>query len=151
MGETMGKNMYHYTESGLQNVWLTNGYVVRNTPYGKGVAIQDVSGLHKAICRAIARQPKLTGAELRFLRKEMGLSQTGLAQLLGSTEQNISLWERRGKIPKVSDRLVKLICLEYIDGERVQIRELIEKLNSQDVKAQEELHFEKTKEWKEAA
>lgn len=143
--------MYHYTESGLQNVWLANGYVVRKTPYGEGVAIQDVDGLHKAICKGLVVRPKLTGAELRFIRKEMGLSQSGLAQLLGTTEQNISLWERRGRIPKVSDRLVKLICLEYIDGERVQIRDMIEKLNAQDAKAHERLNFEMNEEWKEAA
>lgn len=29
--------MHHYTESGLQNVWLENGYHVRKTPYGDAV------------------------------------------------------------------------------------------------------------------
>ena len=144
--------MYHYTESGLQNVWLTNGYVVRKTPYGKGVSIQDVAGLHKAIGRVIAGRPELTGAELRFLRKEMSLSQSALAVLLGTTEQNISLWERRGRIPRTSDRLIKLICLEFIEGKSVQIRELIDRLNALDAKVHEEFHFEKmSREWKEAA
>lgn len=142
--------MYHYTESGLQNVWLTSGYAVRKTPYGKGVAIQDAAGLHNVICSAIAHKPSLTGAELRFLRKEMGMSQSALAGLLGTTEQNVSLWERRGRIPRPSDRLVKLICLEYLK-EDVQIRTLIERLNQQDLRAQEKLRFEHKRTWREAA
>ena len=101
--------MYHYTESGLANVWLKNGYARKNTPYGEGVSIQDVEGLHKLIGALIAKRPKITGKELRFLRKEMEMSQSALAGLLGTSEQNISLWERRGNIPKVSDRLIKLI------------------------------------------
>lgn len=143
--------MYHYTESGLQNVWLKNGYVIRETPYGKGVSIHDVAGLHKLIGRTIARQPKLTGAQLRFLRKEMGMSQSALAALIGTSEQNISLWERRGHIPKTSDRLIKLLYMEYI-GENQKIRELIDRINSQDRGVQEKFEFEQKKEvWKEAA
>jgi putative transcriptional regulator len=143
--------MYHYTESGLQNVWLESGYVIRKTPYGKGVSINDVAGLHRAICKALARQPRLTGAELRFLRKELGLSQSALSSLLGTSEQNISLWERRGHIPKVSDRMIKLLCLEKING-NVKILEMIERLNDQDIKTQEKLKFQmQQKQWKEAA
>ena len=91
--------MYHYTESGLQNVWLKNGYTMKKTPYGKGASIQDIEGLHKLIGSLIAKKPKLTGAKLRFLRKEMGLSQRALGELVGTSEQNVSLWERIGDIP----------------------------------------------------
>ena len=31
--------MYHYTDGGLQNVRLANGYRVQKTPYGEAVAI----------------------------------------------------------------------------------------------------------------
>jgi hypothetical protein len=39
--------MYHYTESGLRNVWLENGVTRRKTAYGVATSIQDVDGLHK--------------------------------------------------------------------------------------------------------
>lgn len=143
--------MYHYTESGLQNVWLQNGYKKHRTPYGEGVAIQNVEGLHKAIGKTIACRPHLTGAQLRFLRKEMNLSQGALAQLVGSSEQNVSLWERRGKMPRGADRLVKLIYLEFI-GDNVKIRELIETLNDLDAKVDERFRYkESEKGWLEAA
>lgn len=144
--------MYHYIESGLVNIWLKNGYVMQNTPYGKGVSIQDVEGLHKLIGALIAKRPKLTGNELRFLRKEMELSQRALAELLGTSEQNISLWERRGRIPKVNDRLVKLIYLEHVDPNgNIKIRELIDRLNEEDTRKEEKIQLEKTSSWREAA
>ena len=99
--------MYHYTECGLQKVWLENGYKLHKTPHGKGVSILDVAGLHHMIGRSIALRPRLTGAELRFLRKELDLSQRNLATLLGVSEQIVSLWERQGRIPKGIARLVK--------------------------------------------
>jgi DNA-binding transcriptional regulator YiaG len=144
--------MYHYTESGLKNIWLKNGYVVKNTPYGEAVSIQDVEGLHKLIGTIIARRPKLTGPELRFLRKEMGMSQKGLADFVGTSEQTVSLWERRGTVPKSSDRLIKLAYLETIskDG-NVKIKEMIERLNKLDASAFQRLQLEKAREWKEAA
>ena len=39
--------MYHYTESGLPNIWLVNGFVVKRTSYGKTVSIRDLEGLHR--------------------------------------------------------------------------------------------------------
>ena len=144
--------MYHYTESGLRNVWLKNGFLVKKTPYGEGVSIQDVEGLHRFIGGTITKRPKLTGPELRFLRKEMGMSQKALATFVGTSEQNISLWERRGRVPQAADRLIKLAYLETIskDGS-VEIRALIDRLNDLDVTAQAQMKLEKKKEWREAA
>jgi putative transcriptional regulator len=144
--------MYHYTESGLKNIWLKNGYVVKNTPYGEAVSIQDVEGLHKLIGRIIARRPRFTGPELRFLRKEMGMSQKGLADFVGTSEQTVSLWERGRAMPKAADRLIKLAYLEMISKEgNVKIKKMIEELNALDAKAFQRLQLEKAREWKEAA
>ena len=121
--------MYHYTESGLQNVWIENGYRLVKTSHGKGVSIHDVEGLHRAIGKAIASKPRLTGSELRFLRKEMGMSQAAFGALVGTSEQNVSLWERRGGVPRTADRLVRLIYLEHI-GNNPKVRDIIDRLNS---------------------
>lgn len=142
--------MYHYTESGLQNVWLRNGYTKHETDYGEGVSIRDVDGLHRAIGLSLARRPRLTGTQLRFLRKEMGMSQHVFAQLIGTSEQTISLWERRGHMTKVADRMTKLIYVEHTCG-NVKIREVIERLNDLDGRA-ERLDFEDSNgRWQEAA
>lgn len=144
--------MYHYIESGLRNIWLTNGYTVKKTPYGEAVSIQDVEGLHRLIGSIIARRPRLAGPELRFLRKEMGMSQKALADFVGTTEQSVSLWERRGRVPKAEDRLIKLAYLETIDKRgNVKIKDTIDRLNELDNTAFEELKLTRAREWKEAA
>ncbi len=143
--------MYHYTECGLNNVWLTNGFNRCNVDGEIAVAISDADRLHEVIGRALASKPYLTGAELRFLRKEIGLSQKRLADLLGSTEQTVSLWERRGHIPKGYDRLVRLLFLEKLDG-NIKIQEIINRLIELDNHQTEKLVFSDTSTgWKKAA
>ena len=137
--------MYHYTEIGLQNVWLANGYHVRKTSYGKAVAIEDADGLHRAIGRALSRKSHLTGAEFRSLRKELDLSQHRLADLLGTSEQTVALWEKRGKIPKTADRMFRAIYVETIEG-NVKLKEMIERVADLDRKADEKMVFQDTDE-----
>jgi len=142
------KNAYHYTESGLRNIWLANGYTVRKTKYGDGVSIHDVDGLHRAIAHAVANKPHLTGAEVRFLRKEMGMSQRGLGELLGVTDQAVALWEKKGRLPRTADRLLRLIYVEH-EGGNVPIRATIQRINDIDQHGDEQIIAEETKgRWK---
>lgn len=105
-------------ESGLPNVWLSNGFVVKETAYGESVAITDVKGLHDVIGKAIAGKPSvLTGAEFRFLRKELGLSQESFAEIVGLTSQAVAIWEKTDKIPMVNDRYLRGLYLEAKTGE----------------------------------
>ena len=143
--------MYHYTESGLQNVWLHNGYRRTRTAYGEGISIHDVPGLHRVIGRMLARRARLTGAGLRFLRKELGLSQKSLAVMVGTSEQNVSLWERRGRMPISADRLVRLVYLETIDG-NVQVRTIMDQLQALDADDADRIELTEGRGgWKEAA
>ena len=135
--------MYHYTESGLRNVWLENGVTQRKTAHGMATAIQDVEGLHRAIGRALTQKAHLTGAEFRFLRKELDLSQRRVADLIGSSEQTVALWERHGKIPKTADRMLRAIYLETIEG-NVKLKELIERTADLDRKEDERMTFHDT-------
>ena len=69
--------VYHYTDSGLDNIYLQNGYVRHKTAYGEGVSIQNTEALHKEIGRWLVSLPKpLNGAELRFLRPGDGANAT---------------------------------------------------------------------------
>lgn len=138
------KNGYRYTESGLTNVWLANGYTIRKTKHGEGVSIHDMDGLHRALARALSKKPRLTGTEVRFLRKEMGLSQRGLGELLGVTDQAVSLWERKGQLPKTADRLLRLIYLEHDRG-NAPIRSTIERINDMDAQEREQIIAEEAK------
>ncbi|OXE37426.1 MAG: transcriptional regulator [Phenylobacterium zucineum] len=125
--------MYHYRECGLRNVWLANGYEDHATPYGSGVSIHDVEGLHREIARGlVAKVGKLTGAELRFLRQEMRLSQAKLAAILGNEAQTVALWEKRGQQPKMADRFIRAIYREQIEG-NAHIIQMIERMIDRDL------------------
>lgn len=110
--------MYHYTDGGLQNVWLANGYTVRKTPYGPAVAIHDVDGLTQAICLALTRKAGiLAGTEFRYIRQGMGLSQPALGQMMGVDAQSVARWEKTGKVQKWADKMLRLLYLAHADGQ----------------------------------
>lgn len=124
--------MYHYTECGLNNIYLKNGFQEIDTPYGKAVSISDVTGLNKAIAHnLIAYKPKITGSEFRFLRKYMDLSQVRLAQFLGNNEQSIASWEKRGNIPLWASNMIRVLVSEYL-GENQKLIDIIHRFNDLD-------------------
>lgn len=124
--------MYHYTECGLDNVWLENGFTVKATAYGKAVSVDDAEGLHKVIATELAKKKgKLTGKELRFLRTMLELSQGNFARCVGHTEQSVSLWERTGKVPKAADVLARLMVAEKLNG-NARLSEVLARINDVD-------------------
>lgn len=128
---TITNNYYHYTESGLDNVWLANGYEFVDLPSGKHLKIKDIDGLHREIGRKLTENKKnLTGKEIRFLRQEMLLSQTSLAKLLDITEQTVHRWEKnKSEIPKPAESLIRFLYREHIhDNAGTNIRKKLEDL-----------------------
>lgn len=122
-------NMYHYTDGGLRNIWLANGYERQETPYGSAVAIQDLPGLTRAICKTLIRKNcKLTGAEFRYLRQSMLLSQASLGRALGRTDQAIANWEKTSKVPKFADQMLRVLYAAHADGNE-QIKNIIHAMN----------------------
>jgi putative transcriptional regulator len=126
---------YHYTECGLDNIWLEGGVTIHETAYGKGVSIRDTEGLHKAIGQWLIATPKpLNGAEVRFIRLEMELTQKNLAAIVGTTEQSLRLWEKNRKkpIPGPADRLLRGLFKEYLNGDG-SLRRIVDRLATLDM------------------
>jgi putative transcriptional regulator len=108
--------MYHYKSCGLDNVFLKNGFVIKQTPYGQAVAIEDVEGLHLAIASDLLRQKTpLTGAQFRFLRKEQDLTQAEMAAILGVGEQTVAAWEKlkSGQVQRLADIAMRAYYLAH--------------------------------------
>ena len=110
--------MYHYTDGGLRNVWLVNGYEIKKTPFGEGVAFHNLDGLTESICIALTKKAGvLTGSEFRYIRSAgMLLSQPALGKLMGIDGQSVARWEKTGKVPKWADKLVRLMYLAQAQG-----------------------------------
>ncbi|PKO84772.1 MAG: hypothetical protein CVU17_00880 [Betaproteobacteria bacterium HGW-Betaproteobacteria-11] len=125
--------MVRWDDMGLKNVWLANGYERVQTSYGAGLRFEDVEGLTRAVCLALARKPgKLAGAEFRYLRSAgMSLSQSGLGKLMGIDAQSIARWEKTGKVPKWANRMIRLVFEAHADG-NAAIRRVVSRINDVD-------------------
>lgn len=135
--------MYHYTDAGLRNVWLANGYTMRKTPYGEAVAIHDLDGLTRAICLALTGKAGiLTGTEFRYIRQSMGLSQPALGQMMGVDAQSIARWEKTGKVQRWADKMLRVLYVAHADGDEPICRVIdriktVERLVKQKIVVQE--------------
>jgi len=98
---------YHYTECGLDNIYLVNGYEVMEFEGESIYAVHDTEGLHRAIGEDILNKTTLlSGKEIRFLRKEIELSQKDIANILGKTDQTVANWEKSVSIQAQSDDII---------------------------------------------
>ena len=103
---------YRYAESGLSNVVLQGVEVAECPACGHyDVAIPHLERVHRAIALALAKSPvRLTGEQLRFLRKHLGYNGEQLAKYLHTDKTKISKWERgEDPIGPSNDRLVRLL------------------------------------------
>jgi transcriptional regulator with XRE-family HTH domain len=95
-GRPFRDKAYHLKGVGLPNVYLRNGVSIDiDAHYGKLITIEDTPGLHHAIGLHIVTKPdEMTGPELRFLRKQMRLTQEALAQRLRINVQTVANYEK---------------------------------------------------------
>jgi hypothetical protein len=70
-GRKRNPKPYHFKGSGLPNVYLLNGVKIeRASDYGELITIDSLPDLFLAIAFSlVAKSQRLTGAEMRFLRK----------------------------------------------------------------------------------
>ena len=120
---------YHYVESGLDNVYLVNGWSVDKTG---AIHIQNIHELHKAIGqRLVYLDRKLKGKEVRYIRHYLDLSQKRLGEILGVDYQSVLRWEKGAKITKQSDIMLKMIFHEYL-SENARAVDLIDTISDLD-------------------
>jgi putative transcriptional regulator len=131
-----------YKGCGLDDVYIAGGYEIEKTNYGEGIVICDMDGLHRAIGENLVTQKKeLAGKELRFLRKEMDLTQAKLGRFIGLSPQQIARWEKsQSVISGPADFLLRKLYLEHIQG-NISLKELVEELDDTDSNATDEQVF----------
>lgn len=115
-------DLYHYTQCGLDYIYLVNGYRREETPYGAGVSIEHADQLHEAIALSVITAPQaLRGQELKFLRSMLDISQARLGDLLGKSRATVARWESglNEPIPGEADRALRFFYALTVAGDDV--------------------------------
>jgi len=72
--------MHHYTESGLENVYLKNGFKKKSD---ETISIPNIIQMHNCVSKFLIGYFKINGKVLRFLRTELGKNKAQMARILG--------------------------------------------------------------------
>jgi putative zinc finger/helix-turn-helix YgiT family protein len=108
---TVRRGDHHFPESGLSNVYLIDAEIIECNDCGeKLVPIQRPVELMDCLARDILlKDSLLTGGEIRFIRKNLGLKIAQFAELLDVDRVTVSRWENQHERPsKHADRLIRL-------------------------------------------
>ena len=105
---------HKYDASGLPGVVLANVEVHRCPECGEQeVQIPHIQGLHRTLAMTLARKhERLAAAEIKFLRKYLGLAGNDFAQLIGVAPETVSRWEQ-GRTPMgpTADRFLRWLAV----------------------------------------
>jgi putative transcriptional regulator len=109
---------YRYTISGLNNVLLI-GVAVNACPKCglEAPTIPKAGELHRLIVDGLlSREARLSGEEVRFLRKQAGFSAKKFAALLGISAEHLSRFENGDRVSESVDRLARAIVAVAVDS-----------------------------------
>ncbi len=116
---------HRYTGCGLDNVILVGLDVVTDDAGEACVSIPHINELHRLIAEMLAEKPSgLSPVELRFLRTELGFTQSQLANVLHKDHQTVGRWER-GETPldPTAETIIRMLMLERA-GHRQSVQEV---------------------------
>jgi len=102
---------FHYTDCGLDYVYLTSGYTIHQTDHGTGVSVKNARQLHERLALDIVGRPyPLRGQEVRFLRAMLKVSQQALARVLRQRRGSVARWEAEPDkaIPGAADSALRM-------------------------------------------
>lgn len=121
-----------YTIGGLPHVELHGVEVTHCDKCGnEGIAIPRIGQLHKVLAEMFVTQPRmLAPAEIRFLRKHVGLSTSEFADMMGVSRETVSRWENDGHpMRATADRLLRMIVITHEPTDNYAIDDLLRNLN----------------------
>lgn len=119
---------HHYVESGLGNIFISGVEICKCSCGEEIVNVPAVPDLHSLIGHYLVKKKALlTGKEIRFLRKNIGLTGKKLSGYLGVDNATISRWEKGSQaINKANDRFLRLVYCNIRGIPQEEIKHLIE-------------------------
>lgn len=98
--------------AGLPNVYLLNGFDKQGAGETETIAYHAIDLLYIALARAIClRTSPLQSAEVRFLRRRLGISQEQIGAMCGKSSQAVAKWEKGQAVPIADGNLIRLAWL----------------------------------------
>jgi DNA-binding transcriptional regulator YiaG len=155
-GEPATEKPLHYTVSGLDDVYLLNGFEVETIDGEEYVTVHDLDGLWKAIgLHLVTRRKTLAPKEIKFLRHHMNLTQAELASRMRITDQTVARWEKgTTELSGPADGMLRALFLEsdiaQPEGAEQPIGELVKELVDTDEPEARPTVFEHGRKWKQS-
>ena len=116
-----------YPESGLDNVQLINVPIWECSNGHQELQVPAVEQLHSLLTKAVIRKPaRLTGREIRFLRKELGMSAKAFAGHLGMSAVHLSRieTETRPVLPVMNSHVRLAVAWELAKQKQIPFDDL---------------------------
>jgi putative zinc finger/helix-turn-helix YgiT family protein len=147
---TSKRENHKYTACGLAYVTLMNVEVLRCKACGEWeVVIPRIEELHRTLAVAVAQgKAQLRGAEIRFLRKYLGLSGAKAASALSVTPETMSRWEN-DKVP-ISQSAERFLRLTVANQQPTQFYPLDELIAEKPAKKPAPIKLDLDSTWKAA-
>jgi len=136
---------YLFRESGLRNVVLKNIEVIKCGHCGnEDPVIHKMADLMRQIAQALVEKPyALTGEEIRFLRKYLGMSGGAFARLLHTDKTVLSRWENNQiDVGSKSDLLIRAIVCNLGNGLKQEAERIVRKFPEIDESDQKAVRIE---------
>jgi putative zinc finger/helix-turn-helix YgiT family protein len=123
------KRTHHYTESGLDNIYLEDIDVCTCEKCGEEeIGIPCIPELHRLIGRMLVLQKqRLSGKEVRFLRKHAGMSAKRFTEIIAVDKSTLSRWENENQtISLPNDRLIRLVYCAIMQIPPSELKSIVE-------------------------
>jgi transcriptional regulator with XRE-family HTH domain len=137
---------YLFLESGLDNVVLRKVKLLKCNQCGSMTPLlSKINQLTQIIASALVLKPsELTGKEIRFLRKYIGLTGEQFGRKLGLTKEHVSRIENE-KLPvgAQTERLIRYVSISAdpdLQGEMSQLLELLDAIKNEPQKERIEIN-----------
>jgi len=130
------RETYHYTLSGLNNVYLENVLIYQCECGEKSPSIPMIPEIHKEIGFAIIKKHgPLNGDEIKFLRKNLQLKASEFVKYIGIDKATYSRWENRTQMASRSnDRFIRILNASLKGFPKNEIKNLLD-VDGQDFKS----------------
>lgn len=108
---------YHYTSCGLNNVIISKMPTRKDDAGEIIIEVPMINLLHAILTMELAsKESSLLPEELKFVRTEMGLTQSELAERIKKDHQTIGRWERgENPVDPTAEMLVRILAFEHLE------------------------------------